>query len=117
MWTTGRAGNAGRGEGGNAKEQIPAQERGRGWSQSTAQGVGCCQSRRGTALPWNSLGSRLEGSRDRWGQIDGRIEGFKALCVSVKCKASYSWDVARVECGHSRGGAAPGGGGPRCRHR
>lgn len=43
--------------------------------------------------------------------------GFKALCVSVKCKASYSRDVARVECGHYRGGAAPGGGGSQCRRR
>ena len=37
-------------------------------------------SRRWIALAGNSLVSKLEGDRNRWGQIHGRIEGAKALC-------------------------------------
>ena len=42
--------------------------------------VGHSWSRRWIALAGNSLGSKLEGDRSRWGQINGRIEGVNVLC-------------------------------------
>ena len=41
---------------------------------------GHSRSRRWTVLAGNSLGSKLEGNRSKWGQINRRIEGVKVLC-------------------------------------
>lgn len=77
-----------------------------------SQGVGHSQSRRGTTLPRKSLDYGLEGSGNRWGQRDGRIEGIKALGIYVKGKASYGW-FGQSRTRVSRGGAAPGGDNPQ----